>query len=264
MKTSKNHFGNAGQSISEVKKSHKHDANLQKNSSLYFQIGLILCLLGTYALFEMQFQKEKITVTKETDLVEKITVDYVPPFEVEKVKVKKPEQKRSEDLKDLIDPIEDDIPLKESILDVPINTTPKVDAPTKVGDIKTIEEPDDPLIIDFINVQKVPVFPGCEKYNTNNERKKCLNDKVRSLVGRKFNVNIGNTYGIKGKQRIFTQFTIDKYGNVTNVKIRGPHPAVEKEAKRVLNQIPTMEPGIQGDSPVGVIYNLPIIYEVRN
>jgi len=39
-----------------VKKSQKHDANLQKNSTLYFQVGLIICLLATNALFEMYFE----------------------------------------------------------------------------------------------------------------------------------------------------------------------------------------------------------------
>ena len=36
-----------------VKKPQKHDANLQKNSTIYFQIGLILCLFMVYGLFEM-------------------------------------------------------------------------------------------------------------------------------------------------------------------------------------------------------------------
>ena len=54
MKDFKKSHDIAGQSNVKVQKSQKHDANLQKNSSLYFQIGLILCLLGTYAMFEMQ------------------------------------------------------------------------------------------------------------------------------------------------------------------------------------------------------------------
>ena len=46
----------AGQS-NPPQKPRKHDANLQKNSTLNFQIGLILCLLGTYGVFEMKFKK---------------------------------------------------------------------------------------------------------------------------------------------------------------------------------------------------------------
>ncbi|MFK7781258.1 MAG: hypothetical protein AB8B90_02805, partial [Psychroserpens sp.] len=62
MKNLKNPHSIAGQSNAKVQKSQKHDANLQKNSMLYFQIGLILCLLGTYALFEMKFEKREFVI----------------------------------------------------------------------------------------------------------------------------------------------------------------------------------------------------------
>lgn len=39
-----------------VKNTHKHHVNLRKNSALYFQVGLILCLLTTYGLLEVKFQ----------------------------------------------------------------------------------------------------------------------------------------------------------------------------------------------------------------
>jgi len=45
--------------------------------------------------------------------------------------------------------------------------------------------------------------------------------------------------------------------------VRSNHPALDKEAKRVLNKIPQMKPGYQGVKPVGVIYTLPITYEAR-
>ena len=77
-----------------------------------------------------------------------------------------------------------------------------------------------------------------------------MSDKIIKLIGKKFNTDIGADYGISGKQRIHTQFTIDKNGNVTDVKIRGPHHALEKEANRVINQIPKMEPGLQRLVPV--------------
>ena len=40
-----------------VKKPQKHDVNLRKNSNLYFQIGLIICLIASYGFLEMEFQK---------------------------------------------------------------------------------------------------------------------------------------------------------------------------------------------------------------
>jgi len=264
MKNSKKDFGIAGQSITEAKKPHKHDANLQKNSSLYFQIGLILCLLGTYALFEMQFQETKFNFVEETAQVEKVTVDYVPPFIVEVIKPTEPEPLPSTDLKDVYKEVEDDVPVVETIIDIPVDTKPKLDTPFKVDDIINIEKPVDPVIVDFIRVEQVPVYPGCEKYNTNDDRKKCMSKKITKLIGKKFNVDIGSEYGISGRQKISTQFTINKNGDVTDIKIRGPHHALENEAKRVINKIPKMQPGLQRQVPVGVIYTLPIVYDARN
>jgi len=39
------------QNEQNVKKPQKHDANLQKNSTIYFQVGLILCLFMVYGLW---------------------------------------------------------------------------------------------------------------------------------------------------------------------------------------------------------------------
>ena len=263
MKNSKKDFGIAGQSITEAKKSQKHDANLQKNSTLYFQIGLILCLLGTYGLFEMQFQDTTFKFVEEKAQVDPIVIDHVKPFEVEVIKPKYPEPLPTIKLVDKVKVIDDDEPIIKSIIKTQDQPTISDKPIAKIGDIvdaKPIDTLDD---IPFRLIEKVPVYPGCEDYSTNDDRKKCMSDKITKLVNRKFNTDIGSEYGISGKQRIFTQFTIDKNGNVSDIKIRGPHDALEKEAKRVINKIPKMEPGLQRQVPVGVIYTLPILYDAR-
>jgi len=53
MNFSKKNHELVGQNEQNVTKSQKHDLNLQKTSTLYFQVGLILTLLATYGLFEM-------------------------------------------------------------------------------------------------------------------------------------------------------------------------------------------------------------------
>jgi len=264
MKNSKKDFGIAGQSTTEAKKSQKHDANLQKNSTLYFQIGLILCLLGTYALFEMQFQKTTFMFSEETAQVEPISIDYAEPFTIEVIKPKEPAPlPPSKDLTDKYKVAKNDDRIIQTIIRTP--DEPKIsDKPSAgIGDIPNIDVIKDPVIVDFIRVEKAPVYPGCEKYNTNEKRKKCMSEKITKLINRKFNVNIGSQYGISGVQKISTQFTIDKDGNITDIKIRGPHNALEKEAKRIINKIPKMEPGLQRNVPVGVIYTLPIVYDAR-
>ena len=59
-----------------VKKTQKHDVNLQKNSVLYFQAGVIVCLLAAYWLLEMKFEtvipNYTVVVPNEPDVFREI------------------------------------------------------------------------------------------------------------------------------------------------------------------------------------------------
>ncbi len=114
------------------------------------------------------------------------------------------------------------------------------------------------------NVEKVPVFPGCEGLSNNDQRIKCMSDKLKGIIQRKFNGDLAADKGLLGIQRISVQFTIDKTGSVTNIKARAPHQSLEKEAKRVMTKVPKMQPGKQSNIPVDVVYSLPIIFRVQN
>ncbi len=263
MRNSKKAFNNAGQSTTEAKKPQKHDVNLQKNSSLYFQIGLILCLMGTYALFEMQFHEQKFVLdsVENKDLA---TIDVVENFRVEPDVIKeiKQEQVKRKVLTDKIIGVDNNLVINEPVDLVVSDPTPVIDKPVRVGDIDVVEIPD-PVIVDFINIENAPIYPGCEKYKANEERKKCMSQKINKLVSRKFNTDIASEYGLSGVQKIHTQFTIDKNGNVVDVKARAPHPALAKEAQRIIDKIPHMKPGYQRDVAVGVMYSLPITFQVQ-
>ena len=87
--------------------------------------------------------------------------------------------------------------------------------------------------------------------------------KISEHVGAKFRLSIGPSSGLAGRQRISVQFRINKDGIVDQLRARGPHPNLEKEAKRVLAELPVMKPGIQKGKPVGVLYSLPIIFNVK-
>ena len=263
MKNSKKNLNTAGQSTTEAKKSHKHDANLQKNSTLYFQIGLILCLLATYGLFEMQFQEKKVTIDS-VEINDVATIDVAPDYRLEQpVEKNEPKVERSSELRDTYKEVENNTPDLEQEIFTPDDPKPTTE-PVKPGDINVVEEPIDLPPVDFVKVEVVPVYPGCEKKKTNEDRKKCMSDKITKLVSKRFNTDVASDYGISGLQRIQTQFTVDKNGNITNIKIRTPHPVLEKEAKRVIDKIPSMTPGYQQNKPVGVIYNLPIKFMVKN
>ena len=114
-----------------------------------------------------------------------------------------------------------------------------------------------------MNVEQVPICPGCEGLSTNTERRQCMSKKIGKLVLRKFNTDIAENLGLKGKQRIWVEFKIDKTGNVSEIKANAPHAKLKKEAIRVVEKIPQMIPGKQKDKNVEVIYSLPILFQVQ-
>ena len=69
--------------------------------------------------------------------------------------------------------------------------------------------------------------------------------------------------GLDGRQRIAVQFKIDKNGRVVDVRARAPHPRLEKEAVEVVQSLPNMTPGKQRGKPVGVLYSLPILFDIQ-
>ena len=133
-------------------------------------------------------------------------------------------------------------------------------------EIEEIEEALDEEIADvpFAVIENVPVYPGCEKKRSNAEKKKCMSEKVQKFVQKKFNTELAGDLGLEGRQRIAVQFKIDKNGDVVNVRARAPHPKLEQEAVKVVKALPKMVPGIQRGTAVGVLYSLPILFQVEN
>lgn len=249
-----------------LRKPQKHGANLQKNSTMHFQVGLIISLLATYFLMDMKFLShdfEVRTLTSEDDLAEVYNLNnikiYKEPVKKEEVRVEPPKRKKvlitntikqvKNDYK-ITNPTET-ITQEQNTTDKPFktNTTPKAPVPN---------------IVNYEFVEQVPVFPGCEGLATNEERKKCMSDKISLLVRRKFDTSVGTSLGLRGVQRFHVQFKIDKYGLVTDILTNAKHKELDREAKRVISKIPKMRPGKQQNKNVSVVYNLPINFQIHN
>ncbi|MFV0566358.1 MAG: energy transducer TonB [Flavobacteriaceae bacterium] len=192
---------------------------------------------------------------------EEVYFDEPPVFVVEKVvkqipkqAPKKPSQTDFEEIpNDTPDIFREEDPFKE--------TTPKTDlSPDNVVVKPDIDEGNE--TVPFLSVEAVPIYPGCEGKKTNDDRRKCMSEKITKLVQKKFDTNLGSELGLKGKQVIYTQFKIDATGHVKDIQVRAPHPYLEKEAQRVINFIPEMKPGKQREKNVSVMYALPIIFSV--
>ena len=110
---------------------------------------------------------------------------------------------------------------------------------------------------------KIPIFPGCEGFLNNTQRKQCANEAINKHVAKKFNTNLAKKFGLSpGVKRIAVQFKVDKSGSIIDILTKGPHPGLEKEAKRVINLLPKVKPGAQSGNPIIMPYALPIAFYI--
>lgn len=126
----------------------------------------------------------------------------------------------------------------------------------KINSIKDTEVP-------FAVIDKVPVFPDCDESLSNKEIKDCFSGKISTFVGQNFNVKMAKNKNLNGVQRIITKFVINEEGVIEDIKVRAPHPELEKETKRVISLLPKMKPGIHKGKAVKVPYALPIQFKVE-
>lgn len=117
-------------------------------------------------------------------------------------------------------------------------------------------------LVPYAVVDEVPLFPSCENLDSKASKKDCTSEQIRLFFDKNFNPQLPKDSGLNGKQRIAIIFEIDEDGHLNNIKTRAPHPALEKEAVRVLKSMPKMIPGKQNGKPVTVPFSLPIIFEV--
>ena len=116
----------------------------------------------------------------------------------------------------------------------------------------------------FAVIDQVPIYPGCESLTSNEEQKKCMSSKIDEFVRENFNIKMAKKLELNGINRIVVQFNITENGEITDVKARASHPKLEEEAKRVVKSLPTMTPGKQRGKAVGVMYSLPIVFQVAD
>ncbi|MGI9533286.1 energy transducer TonB [Lutimonas sp.] len=118
--------------------------------------------------------------------------------------------------------------------------------------------------VPFALIEKVPVYPGCENAE---DQKMCMIEKITAYVSANFNASINNELNKENKKineaknlydKVYVQFTIDKEGNVTDLKARAEYKELEQEALRVISGLPQFTPGEENGKKVSVKYTLPI------
>ncbi len=237
------------------KKNPKKD--LGRKSVLFFQIGLILMLLITWRAIEWKTY-DKEAIDQGVVQFDQLEEEDVPITEIQ---TPPPPPPPPPPAPEVIEVVEDDVEIEEEI----IESTEVTDEP-EIVEVAEVEEAPEEVSEDvpFTAIEDVPLFPGCEKYKTNADRKKCMSDKIKNFVNSKFNTDLGSELGLSGVNRVYVRFKIDRNGKVVGVQARAPHPRLQKEAERVVGMLPNMVPGKQRGKPVGVLYSLPIIFQVQD
>lgn len=249
------------------KREEKQKVNISWNSRLFFQIGIIVSCLLVLIVMQMSFKMDMPSYTDNSkyELEEQHLVNYQidvdkpkPIAAVKKPKVKTaPIQKLVTSLTNLEKDNSNDKP--ESLIastDIPIDepvgqdkSAPKDPAPTALSNI--------------LNVEFVPVYPGCESLSSNGAKIDCLSEKINLFINRNFRKSYLEELENGQVQKIYVQFKIDSQGYVTDVRANSRNEKLKVEAQRVISKLPKMKPGRQGDKNVDVLYTIPIIFQIH-
>lgn len=130
------------------------------------------------------------------------------------------------------------------------------------GDIEYEEYSNEEVTFGFVIIDETPRFTEAKGF-TKSEAKKDFNERIQAFVQNNFNSNTTINLGLnKGEHRIYTQFEIDEKGEVTNIKIRAPHPYLKNKIEKMLQKLPKLIPGKQNGKIVKTKYTLPISFIV--
>jgi len=232
--------------------------NLEKSRKMYFQTGLVFALGTTLMAFEWSTPFSK----PELPEPDGEAIDIIDPIDITKRKVDKPkplkkEKAKSTDIKPVTD-IYKEVANNQSADDDKLKID--LDDPDLWGD-EVGGSFEDSV---FVKVESMPHFCSCSKYETNEEREACTEmERTKFFTGSVKYPVFAKTNRIQG--RVFVYFVVDNTGKVINARVeKGVHPSLDKEALRVVNNLPCFVAGKQRGIPVSVSYYAPIKFVLKN
>ncbi|WP_185781851.1 energy transducer TonB [Croceivirga lutea] len=237
----------------ELKKNPQADLN--RNSSLYFVIGLTIVLFSTWRLLEHktyeQVKEYETTLNVVDDMTEEVPITQnfnTPP---------PPPPPSAPSVIEIVENMEE---VEETVIEsTESSQNTAVEEVIVSTDEVEIEEVEEDIVVPFAVIEHVPVFPGCEQLASEAEKKACFNEKMQLHIQENFKYPAtALELGITG--RVFVQFQIDNKGYVKGIRTRGPDKLLETEAERIIALLPKMKPGVQRGTSVKVNYSIPISF----
>ena len=163
----------------EPKKNTKADVG--RNSSLYFAVGLaLIMLLANLAINYKTYYKEAIDIG-QLNLDEEIEEEI--PITQQEITPPPPPPAAPE----VIEVVEDEVEVEETVIE-----STETNQEEKIVEVKdvVVEEVEEDIEVPFAVIENVPVFPGCEKEKTNSAKKQCMSDKIAQIVNKNFNTEL--------------------------------------------------------------------------
>ncbi|PCH70609.1 MAG: energy transducer TonB [Bacteroidales bacterium] len=224
----------------EVKKHPRYD--LEKKRGLFLQIGLLLSLIIVLMAFEYETPAEKIAdldfdVLEEMDEIVPITVQDKPkPKELPKIKL-------IELTTLILADDDDDVPDLE-IKDSYVSEDDSYDISKIIEEVEEVED------VPFVRVEQMPIF-NPKRNNTYDEGLRDLFNTMQKMT--KYPI-IAQENGIEGK--VYVRFVVTKTGNIEQIQVMRPvDPSLDKEAIRVVRNLPKFKPGMQRNKAVSVWFS---------
>lgn len=240
----------------ELKKNPKADLN--RNSGLYFVIGLTVVLFTTWRMLEYKSYDTNDEFTQVLDVQDAMD-EEVPITEMLRTAPPPPPPAAPE----VIEIVEDVEDVEETVIESTESSqdTYIEDAIVSIDDVNVGEMEED-VVVPFAIIENVPVFPGCETLTTEQERKACFNQKIQEHIRENFQYPDA-ALEMKISGRVFVQFEINSKGEVTSIRKRGPDRLLEKEASRIIAALPNMKPAMQRGRPARINYSVPINFVIK-
>lgn len=228
----------------EVKKTPKANLEVQRNT--YILMGLVLGISLLFFAFEWSTETSKLD---ETMIVQDVLAEEDIEITRRDPTPPPPPPPPEPDAPEVIEVVEEKVEVRMDIRVEDDQTQRQVQTYVPPPPPKPkVEEVTDEV---FVVVEEQPEFPGGQSAMT-----KFLYDNIRYPI-------IAQENGIQG--RVICNFVVERDGSITDVQVvRGVDPSLDKEAVRVIGQMPRWKPGKQRGAPVRVRFTLPVVFRLQN
>lgn len=227
----------------EVKKSPK--ADLEGKKSTWLLVGYVLILAVMFVAFEWTNRDKDMDDLVELSATVFFEEEIIPITLQEKPVAPAPAE--SKPIAEMLEIVEDDAEIEETIIASTDDTGPVVEIKNIDNVVVAPIEREDEV---FMVAEHMPEFPGG------------MGELIKYLQKTIKYPSISQDNGVQG--RVVVQFIVNTDGSIVDpVVVKSVDPYLDKEAIRVVKAMPKWKPGQQRGKAVRVKFTLPVQFRLQ-